>query len=106
MISHSDLNIIFDIPVLEYREFYNLTGNTRIEYLKYFKKDFTLEEFDKFLLNQYSEKHLLKAYNIDVRDYGFRYMIKDMDSLIKLRESNIQFNRDLKITILNGTSTN
>jgi len=94
------IKILFDIGDVEYKTFRGLPKELKIEYISRFKKSITVEDFDKFfespLLNR-EKIDMLKIYGIEIGSVPFYNVGFNMKSW---RESNREFDRDLKILLL------
>jgi hypothetical protein len=94
------IKILFDIDYVEYKTYKYLPDDLKEKYISRFKKKISVEDFDKFCsepLLTIEKKKLLRVYNIREQDIPFYTSI---DMIKSWREKNIDFNRDLKISLL------
>jgi hypothetical protein len=93
------IKILFDIGDVEYKTYRSLPKDLQINYISRFKRSITVEDFDKFccspLLSQ-EKIDLLKIWGIE---QSIPFYV-DKNSIKSWRESNKEFDRDLKILLV------
>lgn len=106
------LQALFNVGDIEYRTFKSLPPDTALVYLTKFKKNFTVDDFDLFITardpytygdstlnSKVTKKNILKIYGIDEIPKEI-YGQWDKDSAKRRRENDTQFNRELKLKLL------
>ena len=97
-----DLDHLFKIDQVAYLTLSELNNNDdKIKYLKIFKKEISLEDFDKFcsgsIHKDLKKKILNEIYDINADTITF-YI--NTQSIKRYRENNKAFNRSLKLKLL------
>ena len=93
------LDLLFNIDDVQFKTFQELPEDIRFTYLRKYKKDINVDDFDEFVASHLDLKYkneALKLFGIDDNPIG-GWTKSDAKNN---RERNVQFNRELKIKLL------
>jgi len=93
------IKILFDISDVEYKTYRSLPKDLQINYISRFKRSITVEDFDEFCCSAVLSQEKIDLLKIWGIEQSVPFYV-DKNSIKSWRESNKEFDRDLKILLV------